>query len=201
MIQEKKATLEGRLTILRKPEYKDTNVLFKWYNNQEFRELYSVDLISTKDQIDNCISFYRKVNFSLANSLFLMILKKKSEEPLGVAFLDHISSQHKHARFSIGIAESAFRKRGFGFDATVVLLNYAFYDLDVHRVWTEVYENNQYSITACLKFGLKNEGIMRDHIQFNGNLRNLMLFSILEDEYRSLPLVHRWRTRFPSIKS
>ena len=197
MIKQRKVTLEGRFIILRKPEYKESGVLYKWYNDPEFRNLYAVDLISTKEQIKNTVEYYQKVNFYTAHNLLFMIINRKSGEPLGVAFLDHISSNHKHARFGIGIAEKAFRKKCFGFDAAVVLLDFAFYDLQLHRVWTEVYEHNQQSITACLKFGLRNEGIMRDHIQVNSYFCNLVLFSILEDKYRSLPLVNKWRVRIP----
>lgn len=194
-MQRNETSLQGRLVILRRPEYKDAEVLYKWYNDPEFRKLYGVDLISTMEQIEKNIEYYQMQDIFSAYSLLFIIINRRNGEPLGVAFLDHISDLHKHARFGIGIAEKTYRKRGFGFDTVVALLDFTFYKLYLHRAWTEVYKHNRESITACLKFGFRNEGVMRDHIQINNCFSDLVLFSILENEYRSLTSVNKWRAR------
>lgn len=94
-----------------------------------------------------------------------------------------------HCRVEIGWTwyASFFQRTGLNRACKFELLQYAFEQLDCIRVELKTGNLNQQSQTAIAKIGATKEGILRKHmIQDDGNFRDTVYFSILQEEWPSI---------------
>lgn len=71
-------------------------------------------------------------------------------------------------------------------ESLVVIMQYAFETLGLHRIQVAIIPRNQPSIRVVEKLGLRNEGIAERYLEING---------VWEDHYRFAMTVEEWRTR------
>lgn len=72
---------------------------------------------------------------------------------------------------------------GVGIDAHMAMLRYGFDELQMYRAWGSVLDYNQASIDMQKRCGYTIEGRNRCAIYKNGKYHDLILTSLLRDEY------------------
>ena len=76
--------------------------------------------------------------------------------------------------------------RGMGRRILTELMSIAFGELNAHRLFLDVYDDNARARHLYESLGFKYEGIMREAAARDGKWHDLYLMSILESEYRQL---------------
>ena len=89
------------------------------------------------------------------------IYERASWLPIGIAELQAIERHHGTADFAIFIGEAAHRGRGFGTEATRLMLDYAFTSLGLRSVALRVYEYNLAGLGAYQRAGFRAIGRQR----------------------------------------
>ena len=74
--------------------------------------------------------------------------------------------------------------KGYGRDAMRLVKKIAFEQLHVHRLWLDVFADNEPAIHLYRSEGFVDEGTQRDCIVHGRRYRSQMIFSILEGEYK-----------------
>jgi RimJ/RimL family protein N-acetyltransferase len=105
---------------------------------------------------------------------------------VGHARLHTLDQAHRSARFAIGLFDVMVWSRGYGTEATRLVLRYAFEELGLHRVDLRVLEYNRRAIACYEKCGFVREGLERDSALVAGEWQSDVRMSILEHEYRAL---------------
>jgi RimJ/RimL family protein N-acetyltransferase len=82
---------------------------------------------------------------------------------VGMARLHHVDVAARNARFAIGLFRSEHRGRGFGQEATRLVLDYAFGLLGLERVQLRVLDFNRQAITCYRRCGFVEIG--RERVQ------------------------------------
>jgi RimJ/RimL family protein N-acetyltransferase len=72
--------------------------------------------------------------------------------------------------------------KGYATEVASGLVNYAFTELNLHRIYATCDPRNVASSRVLEKVGMKCEGRMRDVLQIRDGWRDSMLYSILENE-------------------
>lgn len=72
--------------------------------------------------------------------------------------------------------------KGYMTEAVRLLVEYAFRELKLHRVYAEAKPSNLGSIRVLEKAGFEREGIARKNVQINGRWEDHMVLSILNPE-------------------
>lgn len=75
--------------------------------------------------------------------------------------------------------------QGYMSEATSAMVNFAFRDLTVHRVFGGCCPENVGSARVMEKVGLKQEGYLRENSYFKGRWWDTLIFGILEHEWDS----------------
>ena len=103
---------------------------------------------------------------------------------IGVARLLALNRANRRARYAIGIFSPKYRDRGYGAEATRLVLRYAFEELGFHRIELRVLAFNHRAIACYKKCGFIEEGLERDTALIGGEWHSDVLMSVLEQEYR-----------------
>jgi RimJ/RimL family protein N-acetyltransferase len=102
---------------------------------------------------------------------------------MGYAILAGLASPDR----SVELARIALTEpgQGRGREFLRLIKELSFGELKAHRLWLDVFPENQRAQRAYLKAGFKEEGLLREAYLHGGRFRSLIIMSILEVEYRA----------------
>jgi RimJ/RimL family protein N-acetyltransferase len=121
---------------------------------------------------------------------WFMVSVKENNKVIGEAGLLRIDRAWRTTDISVIIGEKEEWGKGYGTEAILLLLDYAFGHLNLHRVAIGVVGFNERALRFWAKIGFKREGVQRDGYYYDGKYHDFVLMSILEDEFRELHGAH-----------
>ena len=105
---------------------------------------------------------------------------------LGNCAIEKIHWPAKHGRLSITIGNKAERGKGHGYRAINLLLDKAFNEHGLHKIYLIVTVDNPRGINLFKKCGFTEEGVLKDHYIIDGDYVDMFMMRILESEYKTL---------------
>jgi RimJ/RimL family protein N-acetyltransferase len=103
--------------------------------------------------------------------------------PIGHTNIRDFLSPHRTAEFGITIGERECRGKGYGAEATRLVLEYAFTVLGVHNVWLDTMASNEFAIRAYLRAGFKEIGRRRQAHRSGDRVEDIVLMDCLASEF------------------
>ena len=97
----------------------------------------------------------------------------------GLVNLSDIDWKNRCAETSIRLTKKAPKRKGIGTDALKSLVDYAFNELNLHRVYATIIDNNDISKKLHQKCGYVVEGTQKDAIYKNGKYHDRSLMAIV----------------------
>jgi RimJ/RimL family protein N-acetyltransferase len=105
--------------------------------------------------------------------------------PVGTVGIMLIDRRNRRCEFGpIFIGEAEYRRRGLALDAELLVLDYCFNHLGMHKVIAHVPESNAAVIRLHEAAGFRQDVVLRDHIFRGGRFEDLHELSCLEGEFR-----------------
>jgi len=101
----------------------------------------------------------------------------------GVVFLHSLVAEDRRARLAIGVLSPELQGRGYGTEATMLVLGHAFGAMGLHRVDLRVLEFNTAAIACYRRCGFVEEGRERESCQVDGEWYDDILMGILDREF------------------
>jgi RimJ/RimL family protein N-acetyltransferase len=142
---------------------------------EESYTLYSLD--KTKEIISNVIKKQDPI-FS--------IVDLETDKPIGRCMLFNVDKVDRKAMLGIGIGDKTYWDKGYGQDATKLLLDYGFNLLNLNNIMLGVYSYNERAISCYKKVGFKEIGKRRKSKIIGGRLFDEVFMDILADEFESV---------------
>jgi RimJ/RimL family protein N-acetyltransferase len=170
--------LIGQRVYLRPLERADAPLLQTWINDQDvIRNLLNFRPMNLQGEEE----FLDKVTRD-PDLLILGIALRSDDRLIGNVVLHRIQSRDRQAGFGILIGEKAEWSRGYGTEATRLIVRYAFNVLNLNRVWLHVLADNQRGQRAYEKVGFKVEGVLRQAGFREGRYMDMITMGILRGE-------------------
>ena len=171
--------IKGKKVVLGPVLRESLEQLRQWRNNPElrkyFREHREISPDMQLDWYENRVSNNQnQVDFEIRTSNVL----------IGHCGLYYIKWKDRVAEFTIYIGDMRYRNGGYGSDALRTLIKYGFDELNLHRIWCEVYSNNT-AIDVYRRLGFKDEGILRQHHWCNGGYLDSHMLGLLREEWET----------------
>ncbi|NTU61543.1 MAG: GNAT family N-acetyltransferase [Caldiserica bacterium] len=171
--------ITGAKTKVRGLEKSDIDKLVGWRNDRSIQDM----LIGWHFPVtvEQELSWFEKTWTDQHNKRFA--IEADSGDYIGNIGLYDIDWVNRQCGFGIFIGDPRYRGGGYAFDAGHALLDFAFNDMDIHRVWVEVLTTNEPSRKYFERLGFKHEGILREHNYKNGKHVNQHIMGLLKDEF------------------
>ena len=112
-------------------------------------------------------TFIEKTNASGQDALSGIVVRKTGQL-IGSAGLHQIDFRHRRASFSLLIGEKRVWGKGYGTEATTLVVDYAFRELHLNRLQLHVYEYNPRGMRVYEKVGFQREGVLRHEHFYDG---------------------------------
>lgn len=99
---------------------------------------------------------------------------------VGLVNLDGLDWANSHAEIGIAITSQNARGQGFAAEALSLLIDFAFKELGLHRIWARIIDGNEPSLKLFAKLGFKPEGRMIEHVRRRGQFRDMLIFGLIQ---------------------
>lgn len=119
------------------------------------------------------------------STVMFTIYERDGWQPVGNVSLASIDFRNGTAVFGIAIGEQRARGKGYGTEATMLALDYAFTALGLHNVMLTVYEFNLAGIRTYEKSGFRELGRRRQARFMGGRFWDEIYMDCLSSEFES----------------
>ncbi len=175
--------LEGRLVRLRAMEPTDAERAYKWINDRDVTQYlmarYPMSLAAEQEWVAGAAkpNDYGEVRLAI---------ETKDGVHIGNCGLHRGRPEDRCATLGIMIGEKDYWSNGYGTDATLTLLRFAFHQLNMHRVALHVFEFNERAMACYRKCGFVEEGRYREEYFQDGRFLDIVCMGVLRREFEAL---------------
>ena len=174
--------LEGQMTGLRAVERDDLPELLHWRNQPAFRRYFREYRELNADQQR---AWFEQKTMSDPVTRMFAIVDKASGRLLGACGLCYIDWVNRSADFSIYIgADGLYIDDRWALDAARVMIGYGFDELNLHRLWAEIYDFDEPKIKMFDRLGFSPEGRHRQTHWTEGRWADSLFFGLLSSDRR-----------------
>jgi len=171
----------GQKVYLRPLERADAPLLQQWINDPE---------------VTRTLLAYQPINLAAEERWLDELDKTDHDVVLGIAIactdtligavgLHRIDYKNRHAQFGIMIGDRHEWHKGYGAEATALMVAYAFDTLNLNRVYLHVYVTNPYARRIYEKVGFQTEGILRQESYREGGYVDAVAMAILRGDWEA----------------
>jgi len=175
--------LKGKGILLRPVRRSDISYFLKWFNDPEVIQYLSMYLPMTEMAEEKYIEELGTTRAETVAPFVIEIIEGDSAKPIGTIGLNRINNKDHNAMFGIAIGEKDYWSKGYGTEATLLLIDYGFEQLNLHRISSFAFSFNERSIRLHKRVGFKEEGRQREAVFKNGKYHDHVVFGILREEW------------------
>lgn len=178
--------LVGRIVDLRPLSRADIPLITRWINDAEVRDFVSCAFPKTERQEEEWLN---KLDVDDHNIVLGIALK--NGRLIGLMGAHGIEWHNRICTTGALIGEKRYWGKGYGTDAKMILLEYLFNTLNMHKVCSGVIAYNKRSLRYSLHCGYKIEGVRKQHIFKRGRYWDLIELGLFRNAW--LPIWERYR--------
>ena len=171
--------LIGKKIHLRPVEAEDAKFLSKGENDPIVRESLFLALPISLSSEQEKIEKYIKTK----EAIVLTIIEQQSNKPVGQTAFFRIDYISRSAIFYLAILDPTHWSKGFGSEATQLMVDYAFETLNLNRIQLHVCAENTPAIKIYKRVGFIKEGVLRQAMFRNGNYVDFWVMGILRNDW------------------
>jgi RimJ/RimL family protein N-acetyltransferase len=149
-----------------------------WMNDEEIRRYFSIYPTSDtrgKERLEQLHKDGKHIIFGVALN--------GDNRLIGLVGLKDINYINQSAEFYVIIGDRAAWGKGYGTEATKLMIRYGFLELNLNRIQTQDMEDNIGGWRADEKAGFTYEGTLREVILRFGKFNDVRVYSLLKSEY------------------
>ncbi|MFN8525824.1 MAG: GNAT family protein [Chloroflexota bacterium] len=154
----------------------------RWINDFEVTRTLEIGWRPTSTETE--LAWFERA-VSASGQVFFTIYERSTLRPIGNADLVAIDHHHGTASFGIMIGEKECWGRGYGTEATRLVLDYAFNGLHLHNVYLTAYAINERGLRAYRRAGFKEFGRRREARLLGSRRYDVVYMDCLATEFQS----------------
>ncbi len=171
---------ENKNIKLRKLSINDYLTYHNWRNDIEVMKSTSPELdIYTLEETESFINMI----VNQPNAKGYMIEDIEDGETVGIISLINIDYKNRSGECIIDIGQKEKWGKGIGREAMSILMDYAFNELNLHRLYLQVFSFNERAIKLYERLGFKQDGKFREAVYRDGKWHDIIIMNILKREY------------------
>lgn len=178
--------ISGKLVTLRAIEVEDLPLLHQWANDPVTQDgigeiHFPSSMAFHKTWFDSLISDRLNQRF---------VVEVPNVGIIGLSSIVNIDWRNSHAWHGLVLGDSSHRGKGYGIDAILATMRYAFDELNLNRLDGSMIEYNSASLaTYCgAKVGWKKEGLKKGYFFRKGKFWDQVIVGVTNEDYKSLML-------------
>jgi RimJ/RimL family protein N-acetyltransferase len=175
--------IKGKKLVLRAIEESDLELLHKWANDPETQD--AIGLVHFPSSMDFHKRWFEMLKDDQQNQRFA--IDAPGTGLIGISSLINIDWRNNHAWHGVMLGDADVRGKGYGVDAVMATMRYAFDELHMERLDGSIIEYNTASYSFyCGKLGWKEEGRRRNYYFRRGRYWDQIVVGVTRQDYGEL---------------
>lgn len=172
--------LESEKLLIKPIEEEDIYKLLEFRWDKDIMQYLIHEPISMQKQLE----WYKKL--SEKNLAFSVFIKEEEEINLiGTIGLYNINRIHQLATLRLRLSQVVHGK-GIGYESTHMMLEYGFNILNLHKIQSICFAENEAIIKLVHKLGFKKEGLLKNHYYNNGKFHDVIVLGLCKPDFLKL---------------
>jgi [ribosomal protein S5]-alanine N-acetyltransferase len=159
----------------------DVDDFFAVYSNVEVMRYWSTPPLRNREAASKLIN---EIHEGFRNRQLLKwgIALRSNDKVIGSVTLFHPDFTHRRVELGYALGRE-FWRQGYMKETLEALLNYAFTELNFHRIEADVDPRNDASIRTLERLGFQREGYLRERWQVNGEIQDALFYGLLRPDW------------------
>lgn len=162
-------------------EKADVDCKVRWFNDPDVNKTL---LMEEKLDLQKSLEWFDRSRNDASRHDF--VIESKEGKPIGIMALVHIDAQNGTAECFCIIGEKAYWGGGIGTEAHLLLADWAFKNLGLHKIWACIRPENTAIIKVIERLGFKVEGTLREEKFINGKRIDVVRIGLLQRDFYAL---------------
>jgi RimJ/RimL family protein N-acetyltransferase len=184
--------IRGGRVYLRPFEPGDADLVSDWFADAEVLRLTGDLPLSRHTRRANYERWLGEFDRDTADAFPFIICRLDDDRPIGRCDLFEIDRLNGSAAFGITIGERELWGGGYGSDAVNALVDFAFGELRLQRIWLATDAGNVRAQRAYARSGFREEGRLRNAYIEHGRFVDEVRMALLRDEWEALDRKRSW---------
>jgi diamine N-acetyltransferase len=174
-------TLKGDNIYLRALEPNDLEFVYAMENDQSIWEVSNTHTPYSRFLVKQYLENAHQDIYE-AKQLRLAICQDDDFPALGLIDLFDFDPKNNRAGIGIVIQGKENRNQSIGSEALGLLIQYAFYNLNLHQLYANIGCENKASLSLFAKFGFQKIGVKKDWTLVNGIYKDEAIFQLINNQ-------------------
>ena len=152
----------------------DLLILKKWRNDKNTRkhtrEFRLLNMLNQKN-------WFESIHKDNPPKFIMFGINNKNNKLIGVCGLTYIDWKNRHAEISIILSQKCWQKTKEARDTIDLLVEYGFGELNLHRLWVEIFDSIHENIKLFEKMHFIKEGELREKLWRDNKWHNSLIYS------------------------
>ncbi len=154
----------------------------KWNNDPEVRKYMRNTFPTSIDDTKNW--FKPREHHEMRDWVVFDIWHKQDKKLIGSGGLNRIDYTNRNANIFVKVGEKDYWGKGVATETARLLFDYAFKELNLHKVYARYHAPNIGSqIVADKKLGLIKEGVHREEVYIDGKYHDVHYYGVLKKDW------------------
>ncbi|MFX1309671.1 MAG: GNAT family N-acetyltransferase [Promethearchaeota archaeon] len=155
------------------------NLYAAWMNNPKIRKYARYELPQTIEEVKK---LFEPKKEAVKTEIFFEIWHNKDEKPIGYAGLIRIQWFTRNAHIFYLIDPNYWGKN-LGTEAGKLVIDYAYKELNLHKITARMFAPNKSSLRVAEKIGLKHEITLKKEVYIDGEHIDVLEYAIFKDDW------------------
>lgn len=178
MIESRKSIKGGRIQ-LRPITIEDSEKIIHWRNSALVKSHF---ILQTDFTMESQKKWMEQVIEKGKAVQFMIEVIEEGDFDIGTVYLRDLDELHKKAEYGIFIGEEFFLGKGFGTEAARLMLDFAFRELGLHKIYLQVLSDNERAIKSYEKAGFFREALLRDEVCIRGSYHDIVRMAAFHEK-------------------
>ncbi len=175
--------LRGERVQLTALNREDAHIIAGWEQDTEF--LRMLDASPAQPRGTDEIMRWMENGQKARNNFLFGVRTTATAELIGWIELDGIQWTHGSAGVGIAIGSREYWGQGYGHEAMVLMLQFAFHELNLHGIHLTVFAYNTRAIALYERLGFRREGAYREYLHRDGQRYDMLIYGLLRREWEA----------------
>jgi len=158
------------------------NLSCKWRNDPKVRHYARNIWPQTLEEVRK--RFEPLPDKQMRDSIKFTIYHKQSKRPIGRIGFSRIDWVNRNANIFAIIGEPEYWGKGIAGEASKLMINYGFTELNLHKILSGVFTPNKRSLRAAEKLGFEKEGVLKEEMYVDGQYHDVHRFALFKRDWK-----------------
>ncbi len=172
----------GKNAYLRPITDEDTDLIIAWRNSDAVRPYFIYQKPFTKEGHEKWLETMIRSGMGYQ----FIVCRIEEDKPIGCTYLRDYDRENNKIEYGVFLGSEDVKGKGIGTEILGLTLQFAFDELNVHKVFARAFADNPASIGSFLKGGFEKEAHLRDEVFVNGQYRDIVLLGKINPKHDDL---------------